>query len=147
MDTILKTTRNEKNKKVHMYREISAKVAHQILVVLPLLAHFAGETCTPWQSLPYAVIYDPAMHASGYFPSREHHIYPRSKSSTIHCVVHTCGATPPWRRRRPGCAWGGSPRGTPPGWPSPSSAPPPSPPSAAASSLARSISPSVRFSP
>lgn len=52
---------------------------------------------------------------------------------------YTCGASRPWRRGRPGCAWGGSPMGAPPWSPSPSSAPPPSPPSAAASSIDRLI--------
>ena len=45
METILKNTQMEEIKLgTHAYCEISAEVAHEIVVVLPFLAHFPGET-------------------------------------------------------------------------------------------------------
>ena len=62
-ETVLRNTQMKEIKLgTHAYCEISAEVAHEIVVVLPLLAHFAGEAGSPRQSFPDAVIYYPAIH-------------------------------------------------------------------------------------
>jgi hypothetical protein len=41
------------------YCKVFAEIAHQVLIVVPFLAYFSGETGAPWQPLTYTVIHNP----------------------------------------------------------------------------------------